>query len=192
MAFRKTVFSLDSQELAAGARRRVRWGLGLSGVAALVIGVLVVVWPGGSAVVMADLFGIYWIVAGIGYILVGIFTTGMKAWSRVLDIVLGVFQLVVGVIVLANPAESAVVLGLFLGIWLGALWIIEGVVTLVQSADGPSHGWAIFLGIVSLLGGIAVLTSPLWAVAILFTVAGILLIVLGVAQIVRAFTFGGR
>ena len=59
-----------------------------------------------------------------------------------------------------------------------------------RRSDAGSRGWAIFFGILSILAGIVVLFSPLWGIAILFVIAGIALIVLGIVQIVRAFTFG--
>ena len=40
---------------------------------------------------------------------------------------------------LANPTETAVVIGIFLGVLIGILWIIEGVVALVQSG-APVEG----------------------------------------------------
>jgi len=67
---------------------------------------------------------------------------------------------------------------------------VEGVVALVQSGDSPSRGWTIFFGILSVVAGIIVLFSPLWGAVVLFVIAGIALIVLGIIQIVRAFTFG--
>ena len=81
-------------------------------------------------------------------------------------------------------------LGIFLGILVGILWIVEGIVALAQSSDAGSRGWAIFFGILSILAGIVLLFSPLWGAVVLFIVAGIALIVLGIVQIVRAFTFG--
>ena len=42
----------------------------------------------------------------------------------------------------------------------------------------------------SVVAGIIVLFSPLWGAVVLFVIAGIALIVLGIIQIVRAFTFG--
>ena len=59
----------------------------------------------------------------------------------------------------------------------------------MQSGDSPSKGWAIFFGILSIIAGIVLLFSPLYIV-VLWWILGISLIVLGIIQIVRAFTFG--
>ena len=183
-------FSLDSEELSKSAINTVRATLGISGVVALIVGILITFWPKDSAVVLAAILAVYFLIAGVAYLGLGIFSKGISGGARTLDIILGLLFVVGGIIVLANPSESAVFFGIFLGILVGILWIIEGIVALAQSSDAGSRGWAIFFGILSIVAGIVVLFSPLWGIAILFVIAGISLIILGIVQIVRAFTFG--
>ena len=99
-------------------------------------------------------------------------------------------MLIAGVIVSTNPSDSAMVLGVFLGFYIGVLWVVEGVVTLLQSGDAPSRAWAIFFGALSILAGLALFTSPLWGIQLLFLLTAIALIALGIVQLIRAFTFG--
>jgi len=183
-------YTLDVRDLGKKVTNRVRVGLGVIGLAALVMGVLITFWPGDSAAVLAVLLGIYWIIAGVSYCCVGIFTKGISGWSRVLDFVMAVLFVLGGIIMIANPIISAATLAIVVGVMLGVLWIFEGILAIVQSGDVPSHGWAIFFGIVSILAGISVLFIPIWSAAALFWIAGIGLIVLGIVQIVRAFRFG--
>ena len=182
-------FSLDSANLSKSAINTVRATLGISGVIALVIGVMITFWPKDSAVVLTVILGIYLIIAGLAYAGLGIFSKGISGGARALDIILGVLFVIGGILAVANPSESAVVLGIFLGILIGILWIVEGVVALVQSSDSPSRGWTIFFGILSIIAGIVLLFSPLYVV-VLWWIVGISLIVLGIIQIVRAFRFG--
>ncbi|MFC9558289.1 HdeD family acid-resistance protein [Agromyces sp. NPDC056965] len=183
-------FSLDASSLTKSAINTIRATLGISGAVALIFGLLITFWPERSAVVITVLFGIYFLIAGIAYLGLGIFSKGISGGARTLDIILGLLFVIGGIIVLANPSESAVFLGIFLGILVGILWIVEGIVALAQSGDAGSRGWTIFFGILSILAGIVLLFSPLWGAVVLFIVAGIALIVLGIVQIVRAFTFG--
>lgn len=183
-------FSLDSADLSKAAVNTVRTTLGISGAVALIVGILITFWPKDSAIVITVILGIYFVIAGLAYAGLGIFSKGISGGARAIDIILGVLFVIGGVIVLASPSESAVILGIFLGVFIGILWIVEGVVALVQSSDAPSKGWAIFFGILSVVAGIVLLFSPLWGAVVLFIIAGISLIVLGVIQIVRAFTFG--
>jgi uncharacterized membrane protein HdeD (DUF308 family) len=182
-------FSLDSANLSKSAINTVRATLGISGVIAFVIGIMITFWPKNSAVVLTVILAIYLIIAGLAYAGLGIFSKGISGGARALDIILGILFLIGGIIAVVNPTESAVVLGIFLGILIGILWIVEGVVALVQSGDSPSRGWTIFFGILSIIAGLVLLFSPLYVV-VLWWIVGISLIVLGIIQIVRAFTFG--
>jgi len=182
-------FSLDSANLSKSAINTIRATLGISGLIAFIIGIMITFWPKNSAVVLTVILAIYLIIAGLAYVGLGIFSKGISGGARALDIILGILFLIGGIIAVANPTESAVVLGIFLGILIGILWIVEGVVALVQSGDSPSRGWTIFFGILSIIAGIVLLFSPLYVV-VLWWILGISLIVLGIIQIVRAFTFG--
>jgi uncharacterized membrane protein HdeD (DUF308 family) len=182
-------FSLDSASLSKEATNVVRTTLGISGAVALIVGLLITFWPKNSAVALTVILGIYLIIAGLAYVGLGIFSKGISGGARALDIILGVLFVIGGVLAVANPTESAVVVGIFLGVLIGILWIVEGIVALVQSSDAPSRGWAIFFGILSIIAGIVLLFSPLYVV-VLWWILGIGLIVLGIMQIVRAFTFG--
>ncbi|MCI2958654.1 DUF308 domain-containing protein [Agromyces atrinae] len=183
-------FSLNGKDLTKSAISAIRVALGVSGVVALIIGIIITVWTKEAALVLTALIGVYFIVAGLAYLGIGLFAKGLSGGARALDIILGVLLVISSIIVFTNLTDSAVILGIFLGVFIGVLWIVEGVVALVQSGDSGSRGWAIFFGIVSLIAGIVVLFSPLWGTVVLFIFAGISLIVLGVLQIVRAFTFG--
>ena len=93
------------------------------------------------------------------------------------------------VIDLENMGDTTVFLAVFVGVFIGITWIIEGVVALTTLSGSSSKGWTIFFAILSLIAGVVLLFSPLY-VAILWLFVGISLVVLGILQIVRAFSFG--
>ena len=183
-------FSVDAAELSKSSINTIRATLGISGVVALIIGILITFWPERSAVVLTTILAIYLIIAGIAYLGMGIFSKGISGGARALDLILGILFIVGAIIAFANLAQTTAVLAIFIAVLIGVLWIVEGVVALAQLGDAPSKGWAIFFGLLSIVAGIVVLFSPLWAAELLFIIAGIALIVLGIVQIVRAFTFG--
>lgn len=185
-----SAFSLDSAELTKSAVNTIRVALGVGGVVALVVGLLVTFQPQAAATTIAILLGIYFIVAGLVYVGIGIFARGISGGTRTLDILLGLLFLVGAGLAFANLSGTVAFLAVFLGILIGVLWIIEGITTLVQLGDAPSRGWAVFFAIVSIVAGIALLFAPVWGAQLLFLVTGIALIVLGVMQVIRAFTFG--
>ncbi|PJJ63260.1 HdeD family acid-resistance protein [Compostimonas suwonensis] len=182
-------FSLNAQKLTQQTITTIRLVFGISGLVALVIGVLVLVWPGATLQVVAVLFGLYFLIVGVVRAAIGIFGKDLSGGIRALDIILGVLLVIAGVFALKNPLDSIAILGILIG--LG--WIIEGVVALAESGSGASsRGLAIFFGIVSLIAGIIVLFVPLGTVAVLVLFGGISLIVIGLIGIVRAFTFGRK
>lgn len=185
-----SAFAFDSAELTKSAVNTIRVTLGITGVLALIAGIFITFWPKDSAIVLTVMIGIYFLIAGLAYVGLGIFSKGLSGGARALDIILGMLFVIGGVLMLSNPSESAVVLGIFLGVLVGILWIVEGAVALAQAGSSASKGWAIFFGILSIIAGIVLLFSPLWGSIILFWVTGVALIVLGIIQIVRAFTFG--
>lgn len=178
-------FALDALALAKSAVRGVRLGLGITGLVSLVLGLLVLFWPGATLEVLAFLFGLYFLVAGAIRILLGVFT-GLGAGLKILNILVGLALLVVGVIAIRNPMATLTALALLIGI----AWIVEGVMVLAESDRGGSRWFAIVLGILSILAGIVVLFIPVGTLAVLVIYGGIFLVVLGIIQIIRAFAFG--
>lgn len=168
----------------------VRTALGLSGILLLILGILVLVWPGKTAVVVTAIFAIYAVAVGLVYAGLGIFSKGKGGWSRIGHIVLGVLFVIAGVVAFSNLTVTAIWFATFVGLLVGVTWIMEGVVSLSTLGDASSKGWTIFFAAISILAGVTLLFSPLWGAIVLWWIFGISAVVLGVLQIVRAFTFG--
>jgi uncharacterized membrane protein HdeD (DUF308 family) len=167
----------------------VRTALGISGALSLIVGILILVWPGRTAEVLVGIVAVYVIVAGLVYAGLGIFSRSLHAWARVGHILLGVLFVIAGVVAFIDLAAATAAFAIFLGLLIGILWIVEGIVSLSTLPGTPSKGWTIFFAIVSIIAGVVLLFSPLY-VAILWLFIGVSLIVLGIFQVVRAFTFG--
>ena len=169
----------------------IRTALGVGGVLAVVVGILILVWPGKTAAVVTAIIAIYAIAAGLVYAGLGIFAKTKGGWARIGHIVLGILFIIAGVVALFNLGQATAWLALFLGILVGILWIVEGIVALSTLGDAASKGWSIFFAILSIIAGIILLFSPIWGAAVLWWLLGIALIILGIVNIVRAFTFKG-
>jgi uncharacterized membrane protein HdeD (DUF308 family) len=167
----------------------VRTALGIGGALSVIVGILILVWPGRTAEVTVGIFAVYAIVAGLVYAGLGVFSKSIHGWSRVGHILLGLLFVVGGVVAFIDLTASTVALAVFLGLLVGILWIVEGVVSLSTLGDRASRGWTIFFAIVSIVAGVVLLFSPLY-IALLWLFLGVSLIVMGVFQLVRAFTFG--
>lgn len=177
---------------AKSAVNGIRTALGIGGVLAVITGLFVVFQPASAAFVVTVVIAIYAIAAGLVYAGLGIFSKTKGGWSRVGHILLGLLFIAAGVVALLNLWQATAWLAVFVGILVGIMWIVEGIVSLSTLGDAASKGWTIFFAIISIVAGLYLLFSPLWGAAILWWILGIALVVLGVVNIVRAFTFGRK
>jgi uncharacterized membrane protein HdeD (DUF308 family) len=182
--------SLDASEMTRSAINGIRAVLGVSGAVAVILGVVLLFWPAKTIAVLAVFLGIYFVIAGIMRLGVGIFARGIGGGIRTLNIILGILLVIAGVVALKNVSTAATVLVIFALAFIGVGWIIEGVMALVESGRAASSGWAIAYGILSIIAGLVVLFLPASSAVFLIIFAAIALIVLGIIGIVRAFTFG--
>lgn len=170
--------------------KSARITLGIAGVIALIVGIVILVWPGKSAVLVTGIVAAYLVIAGLVYLALAVFSKEQTGWARVGHGVLGALYIVAGIAAFVNLTVAAVALFVFVAILVGISWIIDGVVALSYIGDTGSKAWTVIYAILSIVGGIAVLFAPLYGAAVLWWILGITLVVLGVVQIVRAFTLG--
>ncbi|MFJ8081489.1 HdeD family acid-resistance protein [Streptomyces sp. NPDC096205] len=162
----------------------------LTGVASLILGVLVLVWPGASLFAAGILFGLYLVISGV-FQLVAAFGTHRTTALRVLAFISGALSILLGLFCFRGPMQSI----LLLALWIGIGWLIRGITqTLAAASDGsmPARGWQILLGVLTFLGGIVLIDSPFESVAVLTLVGGIWLVAVGVVEIVTAVVMRGR
>ena len=168
----------------------IRTALGVGGVLALIAGILIVWQPRGAAVFVTVILAIYAIAVGLVYAGLGIFTKGKGGWSRLGHIVLGLLFIVAGIIALFNLQPTTAWLAVIVAIMVGIAWIVEGIVSLSTLGEAATKGWTVFFAIISIIAGIYLIFSPFWGALALWLILGIALIVIGILNIIRAFTFG--
>ena len=184
------VFALDPQKITEKAVKGLRLAFAISGVAALVLGIILLLWPTKTLAVVAVILGINFLITGGIKVAVGIFSHSLSAGMRILDVLLGLFVMVAGIIALRNSAATGELLLVFTVIMIGIGWIIEGIIAMAEAGKGPTRTWAIVFGAISVVAGITVLAVPVWTAQWLLLITAIMLIILGVVGLVRAFTFG--
>ncbi|MFI0980287.1 HdeD family acid-resistance protein [Streptomyces sp. NPDC021093] len=156
-----------------------------AGVAALVLGVMVLAWPGRTLLVIAVLFGVYLLVSGVMQ-LVAAFGTHVSTALRVMAFISGALSILLGLLCFRGAMQSL----LLLALWIGIGWLFRGITQTVAAASDPempARGWQVCLGIISALGGVVLITSPLDSVAVLTVLGGCWLLAVGIVEIVTAF-----
>ena len=157
----------------------------LSGILAVILGILVLAWPGKTIIVAAIIFGAYLLVTGIAQVVFA-FSLHVSAGGRVLLFISGAASMILAVLCFRSLQDSI----LLLAIWIGVGFIFRGVATAVSAISDPTlpgRWWEIFIGGITLLAGVIVLASPFESIATLTLVVGIWLIVIGVFEAVSAF-----
>jgi uncharacterized membrane protein HdeD (DUF308 family) len=159
----------------------------ISGVLSVILGVLILVWPGISLLVAAILLGIYLLVTGIWQVFFA-FALHVHAGGRILLLISGAAAIILAILAFRHFGQGYALL--LLAIWIAVGFIFRGVATTVSAISDPGvpgRGWAIFFGVISLIAGIVVLASPLESLVTLTLVVGIWLIIIGAMEIVSTF-----
>lgn len=182
--------AITKSDPAARAVTGIRIALAVGGILAVIVGLLVLVWPAKTAMVVTVLVAIYAIAGGLVYAGLGIGSKTKGGWARLGHVLLGIVYIVAGVIAFMNLGATTVALAFLLGLLVGVMWIIEGIVSLSTLADASSRGWTVVFALLSIVAGILMLFAPTWGIALLYSLLGISLVVLGVIQVIRALAFG--
>jgi len=163
--------------------RTIPWWLVLiQGIAALIVGLLLLVNPAATTLVLIQLVGIYWFVSGIFGIVSIFIDKSMWGWK----LFAGILGIIAGILIIQHPLWSTLLVPTVIVIVLGIEGIIIGIVNLIQAFQGG--GWGIgILGVLSILFGLFLMFNPLAAAVALPIVLGIFGIVGGIFAIIAAF-----
>lgn len=159
----------------------------VSGILSLIVGAVILAWPGISILAAAVAFGVYLLITGAAQVVFA-FSLHVSAGSRILLFISGAASLILAVLAFRHFGQGYAVL--LLAIWIGIGFIFRGVATTVSAISDPmlpGRGWSIFIGVISLLAGIVVLASPFASIVTLALVVGVWFVVIGVFEIVSSF-----
>ena len=166
---------------------RQPWSMAAEGIIALIIGALILAWPGITLVTLTWIVGIFVLLAGICAL---ISLIGSHEGQRGVLIAGGLLGIIFGCIFLAWPIGTTAVLLWLLMIWLVLYGIYRIVHAIRQPPEDHSRWLDICLGIISLVVGVILIAIPmlegLEVLALLLgiyaVIAGILLICLAGAE----------
>lgn len=147
----------------------------------LVLGVIGLVFPGATLLTVAVLFGSYLIASGIFRITAALVADNLSTSLRWFTGIMGLIVIVAGIVCLANPFDSIVVLAIVIG--LG--WIAEGLVDFLAGLRGSVvPRWLGFVsGIAGIAGGVAMFVLPAAGLGALVAIGSIILIVVSLSTL---------
>ena len=164
------------------------WMYLIIGVLAFFLGVFMLTNPAITYEMMTLLLGLALVIFGVIEMIVGIFSRNIFV-SRAAVIIGAVLNIVLGVLLAANPGIAAITLPLILGMWM----LYQSFMTISYAGDLKTfkvkgYGLTLFCGIVLLILAVLILLRP---VAIgMMTVAiyiALSFIIYGISEIVSAF-----
>jgi uncharacterized membrane protein HdeD (DUF308 family) len=159
------------------------WVVLLEGIAALVIGILLITDTEQTVFTLVLFLGIWWFIGGL-FDLISLFIDrtqwGWKLFS-------GILGLIAGLIVIRHPMWAAVLVPATLVWVLGFFGIFIGIMALVRAFQGAGLGTGI-LGVISIVLGVILLGANIGVAAFtIIYIAAIWAIIGGVFAIIYAF-----
>jgi uncharacterized membrane protein HdeD (DUF308 family) len=159
----------------------------VSGVLTIILGAIVLAWPGPTILVASTMFGVYLLVSGFAELFLA-FTLPRSAATRVSLLLTGALSFVLAILSFRHFGDAYAVL--LLSLWIGTGFIFLGVSEIavaVNERELPARGWYVVLGVMSVVAGGVVLVWPFDSILVLTLVSGASLGILGIVQTAQAF-----
>ena len=166
------------------------WMYLIIGVLAFILGVFMLINPAITYEMMTLLLGLALLIFGVIEMIVGIFSRNIFV-SRAAVIIGAVLNIVLGILLAANPGIAALTLPLILGMWM----LYQSFMTISYAGDLKNfkvkgYGLTLFCGIVLLVLAMLILLRPMTlGVVTIAAYIAISFIIYGLSEIVSAFRF---
>jgi uncharacterized membrane protein HdeD (DUF308 family) len=155
---------------------KMRWVLGLHGLASVVFGVMILAWPGISVYALTIVFGAYTLATGIVEFGTAFTTQGKE--ERGWLILRGLLGITVGVLVFAWPEISALTLLYVIGAYAVAFGVLCVGASFRLPLDRRDTASMILTGLVAIVFGIVIFAEPgAGALAVLGLIAAFALVI---------------
>jgi uncharacterized membrane protein HdeD (DUF308 family) len=164
------------------------WGSMLAlGVIMFVLGVLALAIPGATVFAITFILAVNLFVLGVYQLVQTFRADDAGAGMRTLFALTGALSILVGMLVLRDPLQTALIVALLIGAW----WVVTGVVEVVTSISRgaqPDRWWRLAMGVISLVAGLYVLAQPGISLRVLEIVLAVWLMLYGIMAAVAAFS----
>jgi len=164
------------------------WAVLLSGIIVALMGLLLLLHPEKTVVVMVRLLGISWLVGGV--LGIGASLMGGDGWGW--RLVGGIVGLGAGMVIVANPVLSSVMATMTLVYVLAFTFLFHGISEMIfgrrVAGLGTQWSWGSFFGgLLHVLIAIALFGNSYMSAATLVLMIGVLCLIAGAGQVIFAF-----
>lgn len=165
------------------------WGaLAFRGILAVLFGIAAVFWPGLTLLTLVYLFSAFVLATGLITLVLGLsnaYSEGGTLLGRVLEILVGVFEIGVGVYLLRHTDVSLRTFLVLIGFVLIVRGIIEFFSGLFEVASASVRTFSVVTGVIAVVAGVIILVQPVssgiafvWILGLYALVTGPMLIAL--------------
>ncbi|WP_368679706.1 HdeD family acid-resistance protein [Staphylococcus pseudoxylosus] len=165
----------------------IKWSSLIIGVIFLVIGVFIISFPEENLFAITWLIGLLFIINGFLEIFIRQVIKRTAQQSSTMFILLGIFNIIFGLLILFNVVTSTTFI-----VYLFAIWFIINAtfnmfnVTPVEKSNKTFHIISILLNIIAILFGIILLFNPLIAAFIIAIFISAVFFIIGISYIIDA------
>ena len=149
----------------------------------MILGIVMIIWPNVSALVVCYLMGAICIATGV-YELIRYFDLGVVGILFRYDLLVSILSILVGIILLFHPLGALTILPIILGLYI----IIAGVFSIQISTESRHFGmndwWmSLVFGIVGIIFGLLMVINPFAGASTLMEFIGIALLLTGIENL---------
>ena len=168
---------------------KLRRTIGFDGLISTIIGALIVFLPNRSARAAAGMIGAALIAVGL-FKLLAVFKRDVEnGMARLGNLIVSIIYLVAGIFIFIDMQSAAISLILVVGILTGMTWLIKGFIQItIINQISTNKTWSIISALISILGGLSLLFSPVLGGLIVLTFFGMALLVIGIFKLIQYFT----
>jgi uncharacterized membrane protein HdeD (DUF308 family) len=172
--------------MTAAAMVMPKWALITFGILSVIAGIMALVWPGATVLVLVVLLGIQLIIYGV-MAMMRAFETGQ---GRILAVIFGVLAILAGTSLWLRPLRN---LGAVVVV-ISVFWVAGGLVqTIGAIVDRGKHwGFELFMGLVSVVAGIVAIAWPGITLLVIAVMTGVWMIVIGLTWLMAGFRGDSR
>jgi uncharacterized membrane protein HdeD (DUF308 family) len=163
------------------------WLVLLEALAAIIIGLLLLINPGSTLAVLVRLLGFYFLITGVLSIISIFIDSSAWGWK----LFSGILGILAGIVIIEHPLWSTLIVPTTFIFVIAIFAIIIGVINLIHASRGAGWGKAA-LGALSILLGVVLLSRPLLATISLPLILGILALAGGFLAMIDAFRLRGQ